>query len=152
MTQLVYKNCSFLVHSFNEHYLSIFEYTGSWVPREPFLWNPNYINNVLFVCWFGLKFICCRQRLLVDGFILNSLSSEINNTVFFIRSLVNLTDNFFLKMRLWFLFVFSEFCCLFYNSFISIVEELNISAIYKSIILFFSVNLPLVFIYKFCQK
>ena len=29
------------------------------------------------------------------------------------------------------------------------VEELSISAIYKSVILFFSVNLPMVFIYKF---
>ena len=28
----------------------------------------------------------------------------------------------------------------------------NISAIYKSIILYFSVNLPVIFIYKFCNK
>ena len=40
----------------------------------------------------------------------------------------------------------------FYNSFFSIVEKLNISAIYKSIILIFSVNLPVIFIYKFCRK
>ena len=33
-----------------------------------------------------------------------------------------------------------------------IVEKLNISAIYRSILLNFSVHLPLVFIYKFCEK
>ena len=31
------------------------------------------------------------------------------------------------------------------------VEKLNISAIYKSISIFLSANLPFVFIYKFCQ-
>jgi len=39
---------------------------------------------------------------------------------------------------------------IFYNPFFSIVEKLNISAIYKSIILI--VKLFVVFIYKFCQK
>ena len=41
----------------------------------------------------------------------------------------------------------------FYNSFISsIVENLNIFPIYKSIVLISSVNLTLVFIYKFYKK
>ena len=41
-------------------------------------------------------------------------------------------------------FVFLDiWCCSnFYSSFFSIVEKLNIPAIYKSIILIFSVNLP----------
>ena len=38
------------------------------------------------------------------------------------------------------------------TSIFSIVEKLNISAIHISIILMFSVNLPLVFIYKFDPK
>ena len=43
--------------------------------------------------------------------------------------------------------------CNFYNLFFSLfVEQFNIYTIYKSIILFLSVNLPLVFIYKFYQK
>ena len=52
-------------------------------------------------------------------------------------------------------FVFYEHFCSsnFYNSFFSsIVENLNISAIYKSIILICSVNLPVISIYKFCRK
>ena len=36
--------------------------------------------------------------------------------------------------------------------FSSIVEKLDISAIYKLIILIFSVNLPVISIYKFCRK
>ena len=57
---------------------------------------------------------------------------------------------------------FRSFCFLwifcrsnFYNSFFfqfSIVEMVNISAIYKLIILTFSVNLPVIFIYKFWRK
>ena len=42
--------------------------------------------------------------------------------------------------------------CLLWNSFFSIIEKLYISAFYKWIILFFSVNLPEIFIYKFCRK
>ena len=55
-------------------------------------------------------------------------------------------------------FVFYDNLCSsnFYNSFfcafIPKVEKLNISAIYKSIIIIFSVYLPLVYIYKFIWK
>ena len=41
---------------------------------------------------------------------------------------------------------------LLYFEFFSIAEKFNIPAIYKSIILIFLVNLPLVFIYKFYNK
>ena len=68
--------------------------------------------------------------------------------------------NFFLqkctrKYRPFLLFyVFYEFFCSsnFYKPFFRKVGKLNISVIYKSIIIFFLVNLPLVFIYKFCKK
>ena len=36
--------------------------------------------------------------------------------------------------------------------FLQFLDKLNISAIYESIILIFSVNLPLILIYKFCKK
>ena len=51
-------------------------------------------------------------------------------------------------------FVFSEFFCSsnFYYMFFFNCWNLNISAIYKSIILIFSVNLPVIFIYKFCRQ
>ena len=50
--------------------------------------------------------------------------------------------------------LYENFCnSNFYNSFFSsIVEKLNISTIYKSIVLIFSVNLPVISIYKFCRK
>ena len=40
----------------------------------------------------------------------------------------------------------------FYNSSFQLLKKLDVAAIYKSIVLIFLVNLPLVFIYNFIRK
>ena len=79
-----------------------------------------------------------------------------------------LVNYFFGRLRLELFAIFSQKCAMsistlpvilsficnsnFFTFFFRKVEKLNISAIYKSIIIICAVILPLVFIYMFCKK
>ena len=88
-----------------------------------------------------------------------NLSENVKKWVFFWSCDFNFNFfGIFSKMRrtilillvvFFYIFCSSNFCNSFFSS---IVEKLNISAIYESVILIFSVNLLLVFIYKFYHE
>ena len=89
--------------------------------------------NMLMQCYFVPELYALRSQKVKLEHMLNRL---------FLKFSIEDFETSITRFLLFFFFFF------FYPK----VEKLNISANYKAIILIYSVNLPMIFIYKFCKK